>query len=119
MNRGFGMITALLVLTIAFCVSGTVMSRERDDNTQENERYAALEADFLARTRAILEDAGYHDSGVTLTWTREGGGVRSYLVEIHHRGIGYLGDDEREQLTESLCGGELGKEAEALLVVYS
>ena len=43
MNRGFGMITALLVLTIAFCVSGTVMSKEKSDYAQENEMYAALE----------------------------------------------------------------------------
>ena len=118
MNRGFGMITALLVLTIAFCVNGTVMSKEGNDYTQENERYAALEADFLARTRVILEDEGYRDSGVTITWTREGG-VRSYLVEIHHRGIRGLGDDELEKLTESLCGGELGGEAQELLIIFS
>lgn len=118
MNRGFGMITALLVLTIALCVSGTVMSRERIDYTQENERYEALEREFLARTRTILEDEGYRDSGVTITWTREGG-ARSYLVEIHHRGIVGLGDDELEKLTESLCGGELSGEAQELLIIYS
>lgn len=117
MSRGFGMITALLTLTIAFCVSGTVMGKEQIDYTQENEKYAALEEAFLVRTRAILEDEGYRDSGVTITWTREGG-TRSYLVEIHHRGIRYLGDDEREKLTESLCRGELGEEAEELLIVY-
>ena len=87
MNRGFGMITALLVLTIAFCVSGTVMSKEKSDYAQENEMYAALEDEFLVRARTVLENEGYRDSGVTLTWTREGGGERSYLVEIHHRGI--------------------------------
>lgn len=118
MNRRFGMITALLVLAIAFCISGTVMSKERIDYTQENERYAALEADFLARTRAILEDEGYRDSGVTITWTREGG-ARSYLVEIHHRGIRRLGDDELERLTESLCGGELDGEVQEFFIIYS
>lgn len=118
MKRGFGMMTALLTLTIAFCVGGTVMSKERIDYTQENKKYAALEEDFLARTRAILEDEGYCDSGVTITWTRESGGARSYLVEIHHRGIGRLGDDERERLTESLCGGKLGEETEKLLIVF-
>lgn len=118
MNRGLGMITVLLTLTIAFCVSGTVMSKEQIDYTQENERYAALEENFLARTKAVLEDEGYHDSGVTITWTREGGGTRSYRVEIHHRGIGYLGDDERERLIESLHCGQLGEEAEELLIVF-
>lgn len=118
MNRGFGVITVLLTLTIAFCVSGTVLCRERSGWAQENERYAALEADFLVRTRAILEDEGYRDSGVTITWTREGGGERSYFVEIHHRGIRRLGEDERESLTRSLCSGELGGEA-TLFIVYS
>lgn len=118
MNRGFGMITALLTLTIAFCVSGTVMCKERNEYAQENERYEALETEFLVRTKAILEDEGYCDSGVTITWTRERGGARRYFVEIHHRGIGYLGDDERERLTESLYGGELAGEA-ALLIFYS
>lgn len=117
MKKGFVLITALLVFTIAFCVSGTVMSKERDDYTQKNERYAALEEEFLARTRVVLEGEGYHDSGVTLTWTREGG-ERSYLVEIHHRGIDCLDEAERERLTESLYGGELAGDA-ALLIVYT
>ncbi len=118
MNRRFGMITMLLTLTIAFCVSGTVMSKERSGYTEENERYAALEAEFLARARVILEDEGYRDSGVTITWTREGGGARSYFVEIHHRRIGGLGDDERERLSENLCSGKLGGEAQALHIIY-
>lgn len=118
MNRGFGIITALLVFSISFCMSGTVLCRERSGYAQENERYAALEADYLARTKGILEDAGYRNSGVTITWTREGDGARSYLVEIHHREIGCLDDEELEELTESLCRGELSGEAKAFRIVY-
>lgn len=117
MKKGFGLITALLILTIAFCVSGTVMSKERDDYKRENERYAKLEDEFLSRTRNLLESEGYHDSGVTITWIREGG-ERSYFVEIHHRGIGCLDEKERERLTESLCGAELAGEAEEILIIY-
>lgn len=117
MKKGFGLITALLTLTITFCAGGTVMSKERDDYTRENERYAALEGEFLLRTRDILEREGYHDSGITITWTREGG-ERSYLVEIHHRKIANLGDEERERLTESLYGGGLSGEAEEILIIY-
>lgn len=118
MKKGFGLMTALLTLTIAFCVNGTVMSREQDSRTRENERYAALEGEFLSRTRNLLEDEGYHHSGVTLTWTREGDASRRYLVEIHHRGIGNLDEKERERLTESLCGTELAGEAEEILIIY-
>ncbi len=71
MNRGLSLITALLVLAAAFCVSGTVMSKERKDYTQENERYALLEDAFTERARGILEERGYQNSGLTITWTRE------------------------------------------------
>ncbi len=118
MKKGFGLITALLTLTIALCVNGTVMSKERDDRTQENERYAALEGEFLSRARRLLEDEGYHDSGVTITWTREGNAARRYLVEIHHRGIGDLCEAEREMLSESLCSAELAGEAAEILIIY-
>ena len=46
MNRGLSMITAFLVLTAALSVGGTVMSKERNDCTRENERYALLEDAF-------------------------------------------------------------------------
>lgn len=118
MKKGFGLITALLTLTIAFCVNGTVMSKERDGCTRENERYAALEGEFLTRTRQLLEEEGYHDCGVTITWTREGSDARRYLVEIHHRGIGCLDETERERLSESLRGGGLTGEAEEILIIY-
>lgn len=118
MKKGFGLITALLTLMIAFCVNGTVMSKERDDYMRENERYEALEGEFLLRTRNLLESEGYHDSGITLTWTREENSARRYLVEIHHRKIANLGEAERKKLTESLYGGELACEAEEILIIY-
>lgn len=119
MNRGLGVITVLLVLAAAFCVSGTVMSRERNDCSRENERYALLEDAFTERTKGILEERGYRNSGVTITWTRENGGARSYRVEIHHRGIGRLGDDEKERLTEALHCEEFCGAVEELSIIYT
>ncbi len=119
MNRGLGMITAFLVLAAAFCVGGTVMCRERTDYTQENERYALLEDAFTERTKGILEERGYRNSGVTVTWTRENGGERSYRMEIHHRGIKSLGDDERERLSETLRCAEFCAEVEDLFIIYT
>lgn len=119
MNRGLSMITAFLVLAAAFCVSGTVMSKERSDYSQENERYALLEDAFAERAKGILEERGYRDSGVTITWTRENGGERSYRVEIHHRGIRSLCDDEKERLTEALRCEEFCSEVEELFIIYT
>ena len=118
MNRGLSMITAFLVLTAALSVGGTVMSKERNDCTRENERYALLEDAFTERTRGILEERGYRNSGVTVTWTRENGGARSYRVEIRHRMIGSLGEAEKERLTEELCCEEFCRETEELSIVY-
>ena len=119
MNRGLSMITALLVLAAAFCVSGTVLGRERSGYTQENERYALLEDAFTERTKGILEERGYRNSGVTVTWTRENGGARSYRVEIHHRGIGSLDDDGKKRLTEELYCEEFYGEVEELSIIYT
>ena len=118
MNRGLSMITAFLVLTAALSVGGTVMRKERNDCIRENERYALLEDAFTERTRGILEARGYRNSGVTVTWTRENGGARSYRVEIHHRMIGSLGEAEKERLTEELCCEEFCRETEELSIVY-
>ncbi len=119
MNRGFGMITVFLILTAVLCAGGTAMGRERNGCAQENARYALLEDAFRERTRKILEEQGLRDSGVTLTWTREGGGVRSYRVEIHHSGIGSLEADERERLTERLRWEDFCKEAESLVIILA
>lgn len=119
MNRGLSIITALLILTAAFCVGGTAFSMERNDYTQENERYAQLEDTFKERAREVLEERGYRNSGVTITWTRDQDGARSYRVEIHHRGIGSLDEDGKERLTEALWCGELCDAVEELLIIYT
>lgn len=119
MNRGFGMTVAFLALAAVLCVCGTVAGKERKDYKRENERYALLEETFRERTREILEKQGFYNSGVTLTWTREGGGARSYRVEIHHRRIESLGPGERERLTESLQWEDFCRDVECLTIVYT
>lgn len=119
MNRGLSIITALLILVAAFCVGGTAFSMERNDYTQENERYAQLEDIFKERAREVLEERGYRNSGVTITWTRDRNGVRSYQVEIHHRAIGSLNEEEKKRLTEALWCGELCDEAHELRIIYT
>lgn len=119
MNRGLSLMTAVVVLVSAFCVSGTVMSKERNDYTQKNKRYALLEDAFKERAKGILEERGYRNSGVTITWTRGGDGARSYRVEIHHRGIERLDDDERERLAEALCSEEFCGEVEELFIFFT
>lgn len=119
MNRGFGRIMVLSALVAALCVGGTVMGKEQNGRTRENERYALLEETFRERTKKILEEQGFYNSGVTITWTREDGGVRSYRVEIHHHGINGLGSGERDKLTESLQWEEFCRDVECFTIVYT
>ncbi|MDE7233144.1 MAG: hypothetical protein K2N37_08755 [Lachnospiraceae bacterium] len=118
MKMGFGMITALLVLSAVFCVSGTVMSKEKQDRSQENARYALLEDTFKESARRTLEELGYHNSGLTVTWTRDADGRRSYRVEVHHSRIQELEDREQAQLTEILLCEDFCKEVEDLCIIY-
>lgn len=118
MKMGFGMITALLVFSAAFCVSGTVMCKEKQNCSRENAKYALLEDTFKESARRTLEEQGYYNSGLTVTWTREGGGRRSYRVEVHHRRIQELEAGERAQLTEILLCEDFCKEVEDLCIVY-
>lgn len=118
MKTGFGIITALLVLSVVFCVSGTVMCKEKQDCSQENAKYVLLEDAFKESARRTLEELGYHNSGLTVTWTREGDGRRSYRVEVHHRRIQELEAGEQARLTEVLLCEEFCKEVEDLRIIY-
>ena len=118
MKMGFGMITALLILSAAFCVSGTVMCKEKQECCQENAKYALLEDTFKESTRRTLEEQGYHNSGLTVTWTRDADGRRSYRVEVHHRRIQELEAGEQAQLTEILLCEDFCKEVEDLCIIY-
>lgn len=118
MKMGFGMITALLFLSAVFCVSGTIMSREKQERSQENARYVLLEDTFKESARRTLEEQGYHNSGLTVTWTREGDGRRSYRVEIHHKRLQELEAREQAQLTEILLCGDFCREVEDLCIIY-
>lgn len=118
MKMGFGMITALLILCAVFCVSGTVMGKEKRDRSQENARYALLEDAFKESARRTLDELGYHNSGLTVTWTREGDGRRSYRVEVHHRRIQELEAGEQARLTEILLCEDFCREVEDLCIIY-
>lgn len=118
MKMGFGMITALVVFIAVFCLSGTVVSKEKADYSQDKERYGQLENAFRESAGRMLEEQGYHNSGLTVTWTREGDGRRSYRVEVHHRRIMELGAGEQARLTEMLLCEDFCKEVKDLCIIY-
>lgn len=114
---GFGAATMLLVLFIAFCVRGTVMSKENMCHMEDNERYAVWEGRFIEKTRSTLTSQGYPDSGITMTWVKKDG-KRTYTVAVHHRRIERLTKEEQEQLAEMLLQEKSGDEDCGILIEF-
>lgn len=109
MKNGFGIVTVLLVLVIAFCVRGTVMSKENTEHIREKERYAVWEQTFKKDVRNVLAGQGYPDSGITMNWVKKDG-RRIYTVAVHHGRIDGLEKEERERLVQTLLQVRAGEE---------
>lgn len=105
-GKMFGVLTVLLVLIIVFCVKGTVMSRGGDECDRRNHYYAALEQEYLERTRLLLEEEGLRDCGINIRWVADGNGSREYTVLLHHRNLNYMSDQEKSVLENMLSGME-------------
>lgn len=104
------MITVLLILVIAFCVKGTVFSKENHERARENHYFAALEEEYLKQAKGLLEEQGYHNCGVTMTRVTLENGSREYTVLLHHRKLQKLSEVERERLVDTLSDMEFDHE---------
>lgn len=109
MKNRFGVATVLLILVIAFCVRGTVMSKENTEHIRENERYVVWERTFKEDIGKALAKQGYPDSGITMNWVQKDG-KRTYTVAVHHRQIDVLAKEERERLLQTLLQVRAGDE---------
>lgn len=116
MKNRFGIATALLILLIAFCMGGTVFSKESAGQIKENERYTAWEQTFLESIRSRLTGQGYPNSGITMNWVKKDG-RRTYTMTVHHRQISGLSEEEREQLVQVLSQEEFGDEDCGMFIV--
>lgn len=110
-GKVFGAVTVLFVLIIIFCVKGTVMSRESNESARENHYYAALEQEYLERTRQLLEEEGLRNCGVNLRWVADGDGTREYTVLLHHRKLDRMSEEEKSILIMMLSKMEFRDEA--------
>jgi hypothetical protein len=94
-NRGFEVITVVLILAILFFVKGTVFSKERNECAEANQHYTAMEKEYLRQTKDALEQEGYGNCGVTVTWVAAEDGSREYTVLLHHRKLQKLSTQEQ------------------------
>lgn len=91
-------ITVLLVLIIAFCISGTAIGQNRSDAGAEEQYCQAAEQEYIQEIRNLLKEKGYSNSGITMNRVIEEDGTREYMVFIHHRRISRLSEEEKNAL---------------------
>lgn len=88
----------ILIMVTAFCISGTVVSQEKNGQQIETKYYREMEKEYVSAVRSLLAQKGYQNSGVTMTEVVEADGSRSYTVTIHHKGIDALSDTGKQEL---------------------
>ncbi|MBD5485495.1 MAG: hypothetical protein HDR18_08270 [Lachnospiraceae bacterium] len=110
-RRGYAIVTFLLVLIIILGVKGTVMSKENGERAGQNRYYDALEEEYRERTQILLEEEGYHNCGINLTWVAYEDGSREYTLLLHHRKLNRLTDEEKADLKNILSETEFQEEA--------
>ena len=91
-------ISIFLILIIAFCISGTVLSQSSHESKIEEKYYREMENLYVQEIRDLLTDRGYENSGITMTHVIDENGMRTYTVTIHHGRIDRLSETEREEL---------------------
>ena len=99
---GFVAVTVLLVLIAALFVGETVMSRTGIAARDMEEFYLAKEKKLTEEVRELLALKGFENSGVMVTRVVEADGNRLYTVTVHHAGIDYMDDEDRELLLSQL-----------------
>ena len=102
----FIILVILSVLIIVFCTKETVMSQSKANDKSVKQYYAAMEETYYTDIRALLNEKGYSNSGVTIRWVSDDGESRTYTVMIHHRGIDVLSEQEKEALAQELSQAE-------------
>ena len=82
-NVAFYSTTAVLILIIVLCIGATVKSESRDETQRMENRIQ--EQQLMSDMKQYLNENGYRNSGVTLTYALEEDGSPDYTFTIHHK----------------------------------
>ena len=85
-----------------------VKGQSKDAFREEDGYYSRLEEDYLAQVRKILKEEGYSNSGLTLTFSRDVRGEKTYLLKIHNRRFENLDKSEIQGILERIGKVEFG-----------
>lgn len=100
-NIAFYSTTAVLILIFVLCIGATVKSESRDETRRMENR--VQEQQLMSDMRQYLNENGYRNSGVTLTYAVEEDGSCDYTFTIHHKKINGMSETEREALSAELA----------------
>ena len=90
----------MFYVTIVFCIGSTVKS-ESGNETQRIENQVK-EQQLLTKVKQYLNENGYRNSGVTLTYVMDESGACDYTFTIHHKRINDMSEEEREAFSAEL-----------------
>lgn len=105
---------ALVVITVLMVYSTRqhIQQRKGDaiqrEETEEN--YREMEEQYRLQVQEVMTQAGYPNSGVTMTYVTGENGDRQYTVQIHHRRLEKMKAEEQEQLKRQVLDvtGQMG-----------
>lgn len=78
MRKSFLGTVFLLVIISMFFMGGTVESQAKTKLKAESQAYHQMEKEYLKRTREVLKEKGFANSGVNLTKIIDESGKRTY-----------------------------------------
>ena len=100
-EKAFYSTTAVLILIIVLCIGATVKSESRDETQRMENRIQ--EQQLMSDMKQYLNENGYRNSGVTLTYALEEDGSPDYTFTIHHKKINSMSETERGALSAELA----------------
>ena len=115
-NIAFYVTTVVLILIIVLCIGNTVKSESSAETQRIENRYR--ERELLSEMRGYLNDNGFRNSGVTLTYVADADGSVEYTFTIHHKKINEMDEAEREELTRELASSGVAAGNETIRYEY-
>lgn len=107
-RAGLIAVTVVLILISAFCIAGTVKGQAKDAFREDDGYFSRLEAEYLEQVKKILKEEGYASSGLTLTFSRDVRGEKTYLLKIHNRRFEKLDNEEKRYILERIGKVDFG-----------
>ena len=105
-NRKFILYSFVLGMIIIFCVRETTLHMENEQLTEEKHYYSMLEQEYTQSTRAVLEQEGFGNCGVSMTKVTNIDGSKEYMVRIYHRRLERMSEMDKSILKDRLAHSE-------------